>query len=270
MFRTIAVCLLTAHVASSQTPDPAKFEAIFKAAHAAGTFDGVAVITADGATVLQYAAGMSNREKKVPNTPATVFRLGSLTKQVTALLVMQEVSAGRVDLEQPVGRYLAHLPLEVAAVTVRQLLIHFSGLQNPSDGPEDRVPPFYLRTGPAAADVTENALGFCAAKPKRAPGLQFEYNNCDYIILGAVLESLTGKTYGVLLEERVIRPLGLKSWVLAPGDPARAPVTAAGYQENGQPDLFQNPAAYSAAGGLLGNAMDVAKWNEALLNHKLL
>lgn len=265
----LSTALLVASAFAAQT-DTSKLKSVFTAAHDAGTFDGVAVVTSQGKTILAVATGFANREQKLPNKPTTVFRLGSLTKQVTALLVMQEVSRMRIELDQPVGTVLNALPESARHITIRQLLTHFSGLPNPSDGPEDKVPAFYLRTGAPAADMTQSALGFCSGKPKRDPGAQFEYNNCDYIVLGAMLEKLSGKSYAALLRERVIVPLGLKSWVLAPGDPKQAPVTAIGYQENGMPDLFQNPATYGASGGLLGNALDVAKWNEALLNHRLL
>jgi CubicO group peptidase (beta-lactamase class C family) len=66
--------------------------------------------------------------------------------------------------------------------------------------------------------MTKSALGFCSGKPKREPGSQFDYNNCDYIVLGATLESLSGKSYAALVRDRVIQPLDLKSWVIAPSE----------------------------------------------------
>lgn len=118
--------------------------------------------------------------------------------------------------------------------------------------------------------MTKSSLAFCSGAPKRPAGGPFEYNNCDYIVLGAVLESLSGKAYSALVRERVIEPLGLKSWMVAPPDPKLAPRTATGYRSDGSPDQPQNPATYGAAGSLLGNALDVAKWSDALLSHRLL
>ena len=266
---TLAAAILAVPV-QAQKLDRAKLADVFAAAHRAGRFDGVAVITVDGKTVLASALGFSNRKTMTPMRPGTIFRLGSLTKQVTALLVMQQVSTGRIQLEQTAGSILKTLPEGVGRVTIRQLLSHVSGLPNPSDGPEDKVPPFYLRTAPSARDLSESGLRFCAGTPKREPGGQFEYNNCDYLVLGALLESLSGKSYGELVRERVIRPLGLHSWTLAPANPSRAPRTAEGYAADGSPDPVQNPATYGAAGALLGSALDVAKWNTALLDHRLL
>jgi len=265
---SLAAALAPANFA--QQTDTAKIAEVFAAAHRAGNFDGVAVITVDGETVLTYAVGFADREAKTPTRPETLFRLGSLTKQVTALLVMQQVDAGRVQLEQKAGSIMKSLPQASGRVTIRQLLSHVSGLPNPSDGPDDKVPDFYLRTDPSAGDMKKSALGFCSGKPKREPGGQFEYNNCDYILLGALLESLSGKSYAELVSEQVIQPLDLKSWVVAPADPKRAPATAVAYQADGSVDARQNPATYGAAGALLGDALDVAKWNNALLSHRLL
>lgn len=106
---------------------------MFSAAHGAGSFDGVAVVSIDGKPVLACAAGFSERESKTPMRPETLFRLGSLTKQVTALLVMQQVSEGRIQLDQTAGSLLKSLPASSSGVTIRQLLSHVSGLPNPSD-----------------------------------------------------------------------------------------------------------------------------------------
>ena len=109
---------------------------------------------------------------------------------------------------------------------------------------------------------------FCSGTPKREPGGNFEYNNCDYIVLGALLERLTGLPFQKLVQERVIKPLGLSSWGIFLS--AASPKTALAYQANGTLDAPQNPATYGSAGALYGNALDIAKWDEALLSNKLL
>ena len=239
-------------------------------AHDAGNFDGVVVLSQNGKVVEATGFGLADRGAKTPNRPDTVFRLASLTKQVTALLVMQQVAAGRFKLDQEAGAVLSSLPASVSHVTVRQLLQHVSGLPNPSDGPDNVVPPFYTRSAADTASLTKGSLSFCYGTAKRSPGGKFEYNNCDYIVLGALLEAATGKTYEQLVQQRVIQPLGLKSWGLFPANPKRAPLTARAYKESGSEDDPQNPATDGAAGGLYGNALDLAKWNDAVLNHKLL
>ncbi len=267
-----ALLVVTCGTWKAQAQDVKAAAVAVDAAHAAGGFDGVVVVLDHSRVVMAKAVGEANRGTggigAQRMTPATVFRLASLTKQVTALLVMQEVAAGKLRLDERAGEAMPALPATTGRVTVKQLLQHVSGLANPSDGPDNVVPPFYLRTGSDVGSNTATALGACAGPAKREPGMQFEYNNCDYIVLGAVLEAVTGKTYTALLEERVIRPLGLTSWGLFPAKP-RGPV-AVGYSADGTVELAQNPATYCAAGALFGNALDVAKWDDALLHNRLL
>ena len=253
---------------SAQQFDLSNATVAITAAHDAGDFDGVVVVSQNGKMILQTAMGFADRAAHVPNRVDTLFRLASLTKQVTALLIMQQVSSGKMSLEQPASRYLPALKPAVGRVTIRQLLQHVSGLPNPSDGPENEIPAFYQRTGPPAADVTKTALGFCSGTPKREPGGNFEYNNCDYIVLGALLERVTGLSFRSMVQERVIKPLALSSWGVFVS--AANPKTALSYQANGTLDAPQNPATYGSAGALYGNALDIAKWDEALLTHKLL
>ena len=147
-------------VCSAQQFDATNATVAITAAHDAGDFDGVVVVSQNGKVILQTAVGFADRSAGVPNRVDTVFPLASLTKQVTALLIMQQVSLRKTSLEQPASRYLPELKPAVGRVTVRQLLQHVSGLPNPSDGPENQIPAFYKRTGAAAADVTKTALGF--------------------------------------------------------------------------------------------------------------
>lgn len=239
-------------------------------AHASGNFDGVVVVSQGSKVVFTRSVGLADRARDVPMTEHTVFRLASETKQVTALLIMQEVNAGRLHLDETANKVLPELATSVGRVTIRQLLQHVSGLPNPSDGPHDVVPPFYRRVDRDAADNTRAAFGFCSSAPKREPGQQFEYNNCDYLVLGAILERVTGKQYPALVHDRVIAPLHLSSWGIPDPDMKPGSALAKGYSADGTEELFQNAATYGAAGALYGDALDVAHWDEALMTFKLL
>jgi len=143
------------------------------AAHAKGTFDGVVVVSEGGKPLMVAAVGEADRGSKdggskaggkhVAVRPETVFRLASLTKQVTALLVMQQVEQGKLRLEERAGEAMPGLPEAVGKVTIRQLLQHQSGLANPSDGPEDVVPAFYARVNLDDASNVAAAKGACGA-----------------------------------------------------------------------------------------------------------
>jgi CubicO group peptidase (beta-lactamase class C family) len=112
------------------------------------------------------------------------FRFASITKQMTAILILQEVDAGRLQLDQPLGKYWPDYPNPQARqITLRQLLTHYSGLYN-----ENAEPTFHMRN--ANGDNMAGLRGrHLRIKPmKSAPGSTFDYNNCDYLVLGALLE----------------------------------------------------------------------------------
>lgn len=207
-------------------------------------FEGVAVVAdaADRRTVLSGEAD-------------AVLPWASVTKQVTALLIMQEVKAGRLVLDTPVRTYLPRYKGPNA--TLKQLLQHTSGLPNPEDG-GGVIPPYLLATGPSVGQP--GALTLCAGPEKAEPGAGFSYNNCDYMVLGAVLERVTGRPFDKLVSERVTGPLGLRS-VRPAADRVAAPVPGS---------LVLNLAAYGAGANLTGSAADMLTLDRALMEHKLL
>ena len=207
-----------------------------------------------------------------PHTPGEIWRWASVTKQLTATLVMQEVSAGRLSLDDTLA---AHLPAFKGAsadkITLKMLFQHTSGLPNPDDTPAANaksMPVFYLRTGAEVGGSTD-ALGYCAGAPKAAPGAGFAYNNCDYLVLGTVLERETGKSYAALLNERIARPLGLATLGFArAGSPA--PDRVKGYLDAATPEPPLVLATFGAAGAAYGAPEDLLAIDRALMNHTLL
>ena len=238
--------------------------AVARAEGLAGEF---MIVDANGdmqATVL----GLADRGRAIPHRQGQRWLWASITKQVTAILVMQEVERGRLAIDAPVGRYLdsyAGRP-----VTLRQLLQHQSGLPNPSDTPVDAedVQSFYRETGPSIGDAAR-ARGFCAGAAKRIPGGEFEYNNCDYQVLGAVLEAVTGQRYDKLIMQRIARPLGLRTLRVAADGVPGGGAFAIGYTA-GKPYPSINIATAGAAGALVGSARDLAMLDRALMNGRLI
>lgn len=193
-----------------------------------------------------------------------LWRWASVTKQVIAVLVMQEVAAGRLALDEPVARYLpAFRGANSRRITIRQLLQHRSGLPNPSAGAtEAEFPIFYRSDFTGSRDPLS---GFCAGEPLGEPGGQWSYNNCDYILLGAVLEAVTGKGWAALVQERIAKPLGLRTLGTFPT--ARA--VRAGTIEGKHEPAF-DLATYGASAGLYGSADDLVAFDHALMGGRLL
>jgi CubicO group peptidase (beta-lactamase class C family) len=188
--------------------------------------------------------------------PGAAWPWASVTKQVMAVLTMQEVEKGRLALDAPVRRYL---PAFRGSATLRQLLQHRAGLRNPEQSTPDAngFPSFYS-TGPGGSEWCLGNIG--------APGGTWSYNNCDYIVLGALLERTTKMSLAQLFTTRISEPLGLTAGFIAPD------ATAPDAMWTGGPTTAERGiiANFGAAGALVGTATDLATFDRALLADTLL
>jgi CubicO group peptidase (beta-lactamase class C family) len=244
----------------------AQLDRLFAAAYPAGEPGAAVIAVRAGETVLRRGYGRASLELPVPIVPESVFRIGSLTKQFTAATVFLLAAEGKLDLGAQVSTYLPDYPAPGGLVTLEQLLTHTSGVPNYTakrsywEGIRRDVTPAEL-----IALFKDEPLDF-------PPGSRFAYSNSNYVLLGAILEKLTGKPYGELVAERIFTPLGM---VDSRYDDPRAvvPGRAAGYQ--GEPGAWDNAAFISpsqafSAGGLLSTVDDLARWDAALSTDALL
>ena len=252
---TALAAMVGATSATSQTIDTARLDSVVRSSGLSGE-----VLVGDGSArpVYSYRSPAERRS-------SALWRWASVTKQVVAVLVMQEVAAGRIDLDQPVARYLPRFASPAAArISVRQLLQHRSGLPNPDDtAPGAEQFPAFYRAGYGGS--RDPLTGYCAGKPKGEPGGQWAYNNCDYMVLGALLETVTGRSWQQLVRERIARPLKLRSLQTFP---IRKPVR--GGFVAGKPEPAIELAAFGASGALLGSVQDMVAFDLALMNGRLL
>lgn len=180
------------------------------------------------------------------------WRLASFTKQVVAVLVMQSVEHGRLQLDAPVSRWLPSFAGR--AITVRQMLTHQSGVTDPDAN--DTVADRYY----ALSEVAQRA--FCAGTPRATPGAEFRYNNCDFVTLGALLERVEGKPWFELVRTRINARAGTRFTL---DDAGAIP----GFID-GKPEMKLTARAFGAAGALHGTLADVIRFDRALLSGKLL
>ncbi len=226
------------------------------------------VVVLDGTVVKSVAYGVSDTDARTPVTFDTVYALGSCTKPVTAVAVLQLVEAGKVDLDAPASRYLDTLPAAWKAITVRQLLTHTSGLPNYRalvDVKKLSDPKYTL---PSAVEtlLAKTKLDF-------PPGTKYEYSNTNYHVLGELIEKVSGQTYGAYLVSHQFQAAGMMHTTLA--DPTRtAPNLAAGYNWDGKV-VAKNTVVFPSRldfgdTGLLSTVNDMAKWTVALASGNLL
>ena len=224
---------------------------------------GAVIITRGGRTIYARGRGLANVETRTPITPDTVFRMGSITKQFTSSVIMQLVQEGRIRLDDPVSRFLPDYPQPGASATVRQLLNHTSGIQSYTSIPGFMRDDANISRAYTTAEMI--ALSRDLPAPSR-PGEAWSYNNSGYVLLGAIIERVTGKSWHEAVVERIARPLSLSTVRYGVGED-RIPNMARGYTIGDNGVQLARPLHMSvphAAGALTGNVRDLAAWARAL------
>ncbi|MFL5598200.1 MAG: serine hydrolase domain-containing protein [Gemmatimonadaceae bacterium] len=228
-------------------------------------------VVQDGKVVKSKAYGLANMELNVRATPGTVYQIQSITKSFVACGIMLLVEDGKIGLDDKITKYLNGLPQAWSDVTVRQMLTHTSG-----------IPSFVQDQGGGAAivafaqktDSSEQIIRWAAARPlKFAPGEGRKYSSTGYHLLGMIIEKVSGKPWGQFLRDRIFTPLGMTSTrVYSQFD--IIPNRAAGYNHFGDVPvnglIFTPAIMESAAGGLVSTVEDMAKWEIALEQGKIL
>jgi CubicO group peptidase (beta-lactamase class C family) len=218
-----------------------------------------------GNVILRKGYGFANLELNVPVEPDMVFRLGSVTKQFTAVAVLMLAEEGKLSLQDEVTKFVPDYPTQGKKITVEHLLTHTSGIKSYTDLPE------WLPLQRKDMTVAE-IIALAKDKPMEfAPGERWKYCNSGYILLGAIIEKASGKTYAEFLESRVFTPLGMKS-TLYDSTSRVVPRRASGYSKGKAG--FENAPYLSmsqpyAAGSLASSVDDLATWTESLLAGKL-
>ena len=229
-------------------------------------FSGAVLVARDGVPVVSRAWGWANAEWEIPNTPETKFRLGSITKQFTAAVVLRLGQRQALKLDDPVCRHLDPCPAAWQPVTVRHLLTHTSGIPSYTGLPDYRATMMMPRT-------VEQMVGVFRDLPLEfQPGEQFKYNNSGYFLLGVIIEKVSGKTYEQALDDEIFGPLGMKDSGYDWNEPL-LPRRAAGYARrdgglvNARHLDMQQPYA---AGALYSTVGDLLKWDQALYTDRVL
>lgn len=206
--------------------------------------------------------GLANREKSVPATAETIYRIGSVTKQFTAVAILQLVERGKLALGDEIRKYLPDFPTGGKKITVRHLLTHTSGIHSYTD--EEFVAK--MATPVSLAEL----VGYFSGKPLEfEPGSKWSYSNSGYVLLGAILEQVSGQTYADYLHEHAWTPLGLTSTRYCDDEPT-LPNDAAGYQQKDGQLAPSEPISMTtpyAAGALCSTVGDLVRWTTALHDH---
>ncbi len=221
------------------------------------------LVSREGIPIRAQGYGMSDVELQVPVKPETVFQSGSVGKQFTATAVMMLVEEGRIGLDDPLTKFFLDAPAAWKQVTVRELLSHTAGF---TDYPKS----FNFRKDFTEDEVLKIVEGIPLAYP---PGTKWSYANLGYATLGILIHKVTGKFYGDFLQERIFRPLDMRTTrIISEAD--IIPNRAAGYRlvkgELKNQEWVAPMINTTADGSLYFSILDLAKWDAALYTEKLL
>jgi CubicO group peptidase (beta-lactamase class C family) len=230
----------------------------------AGRFSGSILLAANGKPLVNDAWGEADREHKISNTSETVYDVGSIGKLFTQIAVLQLLDGGKLALDDPFGKYLTDYPdRDIAGkVTIRQLLLHRSGLGDIFDQitPETKIGP-----------VTElkEFLPLFKGKPLEfEPGSSQRYSNAGYIVLGMVIEAISGENYYTYVKEHVLTPAGLMHSGFF--DRKNLPPFVAHSYQDGNDVTGSHAGRGSPAGGLQASAGDLLRLVQAIDAGKLI
>ncbi|WP_264535247.1 serine hydrolase [Flavobacterium sp. N1736] len=231
-------------------------------------FNGSALVAENGKVILKKGYGSANMEWNIPNQPDTKFRLGSITKQFTALLIVKLAEEGKIKLDVPITTYLPDYPKETGdKITIHNLLTHTSGIPNYTS-----VPNFLKEKARNPYSPADFVKTFSNLPLEFKPGEKFVYSNSGYFLLGYIIEKITGKTYEENLQETIFTPLKMVNSGYDHSD-VIIKNRAAGYERQGKKIVnasYLDMSIPYAAGSLYSTAEDLYLWDQALYTSKLL
>lgn len=266
MFRPIFLGAFLSCLTAMQGQDSASlFETHLGPLCRQGKFSGAALVAREGKPVFVTACGLANAEWNVANTPGTVFRIASITKQFTATAVLQLESQGKLSVQDPVCKYLDNCPAAWKNVTLHHLLTHTSG-----------IPDFvallkgFKSTG--QNPVAETIQLFRDLPLAFSPGTDYQYSNSGYTLLAWVVEKTSGQTLAAYLKENVFDPVGMAS-TRRDVQQSIIPRRAGGYsnEKGGLKNAGTSDMDRAiGAGDLLSTVEDLLRWDQSLYTEKVL
>ena len=233
----------------------------FKTGEAGAT----ALVSRKGQIIYKKAFGMANMELNIPMQPDNVFRIGSMSKQFTAVAILQLMEQGKLNLQDDITRFIPDYPTHGHKITIEHLLTHTSGIMSYTNMNEfgsimrlDKKP--------------EEMISFFKFQPMEfSPGTKWNYNNSGYFLLGYIIEKLSGKTYPEYVEENFFKPLEMNNSYYG-SDSRIIKNRAAAYSKNEKEFVNADPLSMTqpyAAGSLQSTVEDLYKWNQAIHSYKL-
>ena len=235
------------------TQDPkalaAEIDALVQENYQKGVYDGAVLVARHGQVILSQGYGFADREKNIPNTPQTKFRIASITKQFTAMAILLLQEQGKLNVEDSICNYITDCPEIFEPVTIRHLLSQSAGLPNSTA---------YSVPGESMVNKYATLLFL--------PGEQFKYQDVTYNLAGRIIETVSGQSYASFLKQNIFEPLGMSNSGV---DDRKQTDLALGYS-SAEGDIALQPIYTFAGGSVYSTVEDMYLWDQALYTDKLL
>lgn len=226
-------------------------------------FHGAVLVARNGTVILSKGYGPAELDAGIANSANTRMRIASMTKQFTSMAVMQLVAEGKLAVDDSLCQYIDDCPERWGDITIRMLLNHTHGLPNYTDFPS------YERTQMEQTTVAQLLDRLRGQWPVWTPGQTYNYGNSGYVLLGAIIEKISGQTYGDFLYEHIFAPLGMSNsgvtYAPAPGENWALP-----YQSFSRLAASLDTSTLFAAGAIYSTVEDLYRWDQALYTDLLL
>jgi CubicO group peptidase (beta-lactamase class C family) len=242
-----------------------KIDQYMKDAVKEGKFSGSILVAQNGNVLVTKGYGMANIEMNAPNTPQTKFRIGSLTKQFTAMAIMILQEYGKLNVQDTICKYVSQCPAAWQKITMHHVLTHTSGIPDISNSPEFGT----IALSPISAEKLIERFKNLPLEYK--PGEKFSYNNVGYLLLGYIVEKASNRRYEAFLKEKIFQPLNMFSSGVDHHE-LILKHRACGYARQGDATV-NAPYIYisnlEGGGSLYSTVEDMFLWGHALSNEKL-
>ncbi len=258
----VAAVLLASCAADRET----EVDRLFTDYSAAGMPGAAVMVIRDGTPILTKGYGLANVDDGWPITPATNFRLASVTKQFTATCVLMLVDRGKLRLDDPIRKYFPEFPPFADNVTIRHMLQHTSGLQDYEPIYGDRFPEQVTDAGVVRIISNTESTYF-------VPGSEHRYSNSAYAILSELVRKLSGQSFPDFLQENIFGPLGMSNTLAFVDGQSVVPNRAYGYTVTDGDVEFSDQSAWSAVlgdGGIYSSVLDLYRWDQAQYRDELI
>jgi CubicO group peptidase (beta-lactamase class C family) len=266
-FLTIMVMTFTL-LTTAQSPATkamcAEFDKLLSAQFNPCETGSAALVAINGQVIYKKAFGMANLELNVPMQPDMVFRIGSITKQFTAIAILQLMEQGKLSLQDDITKFIPDYPTQAYKITIENLLTHTSGIKSYTSVPEFMK---YIKDDFKPEEVIDK---FKNLPMEFAPGTKWNYNNSGFFLLGYIIEKASGMKYQDYIEQNLFKPAGMTNSLYG-NDRKIIKNRAYPYQNDGDntvnADYMSMLLPYSA-GSLMSTVEDLYKWNRALISGK--